>query len=1094
MDKSGEYYLKNIQLQNKKKDNVRKSLNKPQNLENCLNKKDFNKIKKKASKIVTLLPENSLTPIPKKKDVKDNSLANIYDKKELDDAQRTAVFIRRMEYSTSMKRQISEDKNMKTQAKKIALIQEWWKAMFKIIKLQKNVRGFLFRKKLMNNLEHQEKLLQFITEFDNIHSYHLYKQFMDNLKKKWNYENDKLMEKCEDFNDKLDNLEKMHNYKNFKNCFKKWKEDTKRLRKEALDNFINRLNNALIKKEKENKKNVLDKIKLKKIEEEKKLNDTINKFKETQAKKNFFKELKKIHDIIKSNKALKEKLKNNLIKWKNIKDDINKRNKIINKLKKYKEYLINKKKEEEKNKLIISSNLNNLEIISDKKNIDDNTHKKENQIFISPQNEINFLSEPPKKILLSQNYQSFSLIPNDNTKTESNEPLQKSPKLDNNINNQLNNDSELINIEKEEKEQDKEKEKEPNIEDKKNLKDLVIRLDEIYKKARNEIDKEIQKEIIDKLKRKNNLMKLIYKLDDFISKRLKNKAIENMKKNKPEEEKENNKEENNDSELKDIKIIKNFHLLKKYVNTCKLILPNNKNNEDNNLDENKIVILPKKNLLFKIKKEENKENKENKENNINNKSSTKKRIAYRIKTKKTKKKKNKDKKNLKKALDKWKRNSKLIKNKDIFDKYEKKVLQDLFKVCKKIADLSLKKYFDKWKNNENKKNKENKEDNLDEEILKYKKKPKIEYKDDIEEEYEQDTMIEKDSFRPTYILPKQNLYIQVIENPNIDESINENIDSNLINNNINEKAMPYIKKYGQRNFHKKSNSYYNNYNNINPINQYYKIQQEIPQNNQDILNNTQTSENSSEESYLSGVTLIQNNKEIKEPRNYTSQSFFIEKNKSQENIKAIPSNSPNKNEIYKINQIPNMMKGDFENFIEHNPKIFEKKNPRIQVTRSTCDLSNIYNNGIININNDDKYLSKIVKKCDYDLYANQKSKSKKDKWYSMSIPINQLRQGPNYKKINKNEMIEKNENDKIYSNYNSIKPYLLEYNNEKNNYTLQEMNCSQYYRSPIRNVKRSIYGDKFKLNDSVIKIPGKQRRNIHKSLSPFDKNKIKNGN
>ena len=602
---------------------------------------------------------------------------------------------------------------------------------------------------------------------------------------------------------------------------------------------------------------------------------------------------------------------------------------------------------------------------------------------------------------------------------------------------------------------------------------------------------EIQKEIIDKLKIKNNLMKLIKKLDDFISKRLKNKAIETMKNNKPEEEKEINKEEN-DSELKDINIIKNIHLLRKYVNTCKLIEPNNKNNEDNNLDENKIVILPKKNLLFKIKKEENKENKENKENN--NKSSTKKRIAYRIKTKKTKKKKNKDKKNLKKALDKWKRNSKLIKNNDIFDKYEKKVLQDLFKVCKKIADLSLKKYFDKWKNNENKKNKENKEDNLDEEILKYKKKPKIEYKDDIVEEYEQDTMIEKDSFRPTYILPKQNLYIQVIENPNIDESINENIDSNIINNNINEKSMPYIKKYGQRNYHKKSNSYYNNYNNIYPINQYYKIQQETPQNNQDILNNTQTSENSSEESYLSGVTLIQNNKEIKEPRNYTSQSFFIEKNKSQGNIKAIPSNCPNKNEIYKINQIPNMMKGDFENFIERNPKIFEKKNPRIQVTRSTCDLSNIYNNGIININNDDKYLSKIVKKCDYDLYANQKSKSKKDKWYSMSIPINQLRQGPNYKKINKNEMIEKNENDKIYSNYNSIKPYLLEYNNEKNNYTLQEMNCSQYYRSPMRSIKRNKYDDKFQLNDSVIKIPGKQRRNIHKSLSPFDKNKIKNGN
>ena len=40
MDKSGEYYLKNIQLQNKRKDNKRKSLNKPLNLENCLNRKE----------------------------------------------------------------------------------------------------------------------------------------------------------------------------------------------------------------------------------------------------------------------------------------------------------------------------------------------------------------------------------------------------------------------------------------------------------------------------------------------------------------------------------------------------------------------------------------------------------------------------------------------------------------------------------------------------------------------------------------------------------------------------------------------------------------------------------------------------------------------------------------------------------------------------------------------------------------------------------------------------------------------------------------------------------------------------------------------
>ena len=314
MDKSGEYYLKNIQLQNKRKDNKRKSLNKPLNLENCLNKKDINKIKRKASKIVTLLPENSLTPIPKKKGVKEDNVANIYDKKELDEAQRTARFIRRMEYSTSMKRQKIENKNMKEQAKKIGLIQQWWKAMFKIIKLQKNLRGFLFRKKLMNNLEHQEKLYQFINEFDNILSYHLYKQFMDNLKKKRDYENSKLMEKCEDFNEKLDNLEKMHNYKNFKDCFKKWKEDTKNKRKQALEHLINKLENILENKKKEEKKNAFDKLIENIKEKEKRLNDKINKFREKQAMKKFFNDLIKLHKE-KQDLKNKEIMRKYLIKW-----------------------------------------------------------------------------------------------------------------------------------------------------------------------------------------------------------------------------------------------------------------------------------------------------------------------------------------------------------------------------------------------------------------------------------------------------------------------------------------------------------------------------------------------------------------------------------------------------------------------------------------------------------------------------------------------------------------------------------------------------------------------------------------------------------
>ena len=41
---------------------------------------------------------------------------------------------------------------------KIKLIQSWWKGIYNIIKIQKNIRGFLFRNKLLENLE-QEKIL-----------------------------------------------------------------------------------------------------------------------------------------------------------------------------------------------------------------------------------------------------------------------------------------------------------------------------------------------------------------------------------------------------------------------------------------------------------------------------------------------------------------------------------------------------------------------------------------------------------------------------------------------------------------------------------------------------------------------------------------------------------------------------------------------------------------------------------------------------------------------------------------------------------------------------------------------------------------------
>ena len=1024
MDKSGEYYLKNIQLQNKRKDNVRKSLNQPLNLENCLNKKDINRIKRKASKIVTLLPENSLTPIPKKKDVKEGFLASNLDKKELNDAQRTAVFIRRMEYSTSMKRQVIENRNMKIQAKKIALIQEWWKAMFKIIKLQKNIRGFLFRKKLMNNLEHQEKLLQFITEFDNIHTYHLYKQFMDNLKKKRDYEKNKLMEKCEDFNDKMDNLEKMHNYKNFKDCFKKWRANTKKQRKQALDDLCKKLRDILLNKEKQEKKNVLDKLK-QKVKEDK-LNNKINNFRKKQAKKQLINALKKLHNA-------------NLLKKK--KEEEEKQKELEREKEKEKEL---EKEKEKANKLEISSKINYLEVIDKKDNLENKTPKKENQIFISPQNEINILKESPKKILLTQTYQGFSLISPDNVKFYFEEPSKKRNKLihNNKISNQIDD---VITFMK-------------NKEDEKKI--LAI-LNEIFEQAKHVIAKEDEK------------------------KYLEDPNLEKIKNKKKAKKKKKIEDDNNDKKEDEI-IIKPIHLLQKKI------IEDNDNNKDKKEEP-----LERRSLLFSLKIELPKENDNNK--------SMKKRIAYRRSPKRTGL---KNKRYLKNALDKWKRNSKLLKNQELYEKYKKKVLQDLLKNYKKCLLRFLKKYFDKWRSivdkekerEEKEREEKEKEEEAAEENLKYKKKPKFEFKNDlIEDEYEQETINEKDTFKPTYALPKQNIYLKQLENNKIDDEDNqEPIDTNDVNkifNSINEKLLPYKKKYNERNYLPNEDTNDNDNDNyimeeINPddqTEQISKIQNE-KKNKKNLNNNNHTGDTSSDESYLSGMTLILNNKEIKEPMNYISQSFFInKKNQKNRSPNRIDANN-SKGEIYKINQIPNMMKGDFGYFIDNNPKILSKKNPRIQVTRATCDLGNIINNGNININinanNDNDFLQKIIKNCDYDLYANQKSKSKRDKWYSMSVPFNQLKQSLDYSKIiNKNETMEKNISNEI--------------NNNNNNYTLQEMNCSQFYKSPKRlSFKKNNYGDnlKSKSNTPLIIIPGKQKRNIHKSLSPFHSNYIRNNN
>ena len=284
-DKSGEYYLKNVQLQ-KKQDkqgplSKKLSLTHPQNLDNCFNKLNgnINKIKRNATKIITILPENSLTPIPVKERNSVRGIAQTFDKKQYENAERVAVFIRRMEYSNGMKSHFRTQKKNMIYLNKIIFLQEWWKTMYKILVIQKNIRGFLFRKNLMKILEHQENILKFITTFYNIHGFHLYRTFFDNLKKICDEIKSKKIEMLEDFSEKMEKIEYFNKLRKLRKFLRRWKNAIKyMINKEKADlfrkyflkkkgikglkiNIIRKLiNDVLGKKNNNNKKNIIDEI------------------------------------------------------------------------------------------------------------------------------------------------------------------------------------------------------------------------------------------------------------------------------------------------------------------------------------------------------------------------------------------------------------------------------------------------------------------------------------------------------------------------------------------------------------------------------------------------------------------------------------------------------------------------------------------------------------------------------------------------------------------------------------------------------------------------------------------------------------------
>ena len=125
-DKTGEYYLKNVLVEKKNANKVSKklSLREPMNLVECINRcKGIQLLITKADKVVTKLPENSLTPIP---NINKQKIKNRFENKELSNAERTAVYIRRLEYSTGM---IKTKKKDYYDINKIIFIQEWWRIM-----------------------------------------------------------------------------------------------------------------------------------------------------------------------------------------------------------------------------------------------------------------------------------------------------------------------------------------------------------------------------------------------------------------------------------------------------------------------------------------------------------------------------------------------------------------------------------------------------------------------------------------------------------------------------------------------------------------------------------------------------------------------------------------------------------------------------------------------------------------------------------------------------------------------------------------------------------------------------------------------------
>ena len=180
-DKSGQYYLHNSVKYQRNKLNLlnKKSITKP-SLTNYQNNNNKNIIKVHRKKLY-----DELVPLPKIK--QKNKLKSEYDKKNLNNAMNNAKYIRRYQYSKNLEqKQIQLYNEIQYKEKiyfdKIRLVQIWWKTIFQIIKIQKNIKGFLYRNNFHKILEKQKKCVNKVINLIKAIKFILKKKYFLKLK------------------------------------------------------------------------------------------------------------------------------------------------------------------------------------------------------------------------------------------------------------------------------------------------------------------------------------------------------------------------------------------------------------------------------------------------------------------------------------------------------------------------------------------------------------------------------------------------------------------------------------------------------------------------------------------------------------------------------------------------------------------------------------------------------------------------------------------------------------------------------------------------------------------------------------------------